>query len=82
MGFILRNRMDQGEIAMKGFFTFLSAPEMDPHHQMQLSVILRILVGEGFNPLQRCSRLILKPQPTGLNISLFSVLSRILIIIN
>ena len=26
-------------MAMKGYFTFLKAPGLEPHHQMQLSVI-------------------------------------------
>ena len=51
---------------MKGYFTFSKASGLEPHHQMQFSVISRILVGESLTPLQRYSRYILQPQSTGL----------------
>ena len=36
-------RVNLGVIAIKGYSTFPRAPEIEPHHQVQFSVILRTL---------------------------------------
>ena len=41
----LQFRMDLGLMVMKGWSTFLKAPELKPHHQMQFSVISWKFVG-------------------------------------
>ena len=38
---------------MKGHSTFFKAPELEPYHQMQFSVISRTLAGAGVLPLSR-----------------------------
>ena len=35
-------------MVIKGHSTFIKAPGLEPHHQMQFSVILRILIGAGY----------------------------------
>ena len=63
-------RMDLGAIVMKRYYTFLKgSPLLEPHYQI-FCVKSRTLVGRSFTPLQRCSRCILQPQATGLNIIL------------
>ena len=49
-----RIRVDFG---MKGDSTFLRAPGLVPHHQMQFSIISRTLIEcvEDLTPLQKCS---------------------------
>ena len=47
-----------------GYSTFPKAPRLESHHQMQFSIKSMTVVG-GIR-LQRCSRCILLPQPTGL----------------
>ena len=52
---------------MKGYSTFLRAPELELHHQMQFSVIPMTLVDEGdrvLYPLQKYSQCILQSQLT------------------
>ena len=39
----LQVRVDLGVMAMKGYSTFPRSPKLEPHHQMQFSVISRIL---------------------------------------
>ena len=40
-------------MAMKEYVTLLKAPELEPHHQMQFSVILRKLLWSGWLSLCR-----------------------------
>ena len=40
-------RVDLGIMVMKRYFTLLKSSELEPHHQMQLNVILRALLFEG-----------------------------------
>ena len=49
------------------YSTFPKAPRLEPSHQMQFSAIPRILIWRGslFLSLQRYSRCILQPEPTG-----------------
>ena len=62
----LQARVDLGVMAMKGCSTFLKATEsLEPHHQIAYCHILDTRWGGGLTPLQRCSRCILQPQPTG-----------------
>ena len=51
---------------MNGYSTFLKTPELEPHHQRVLGHMPDTRWGGGLTPLQRCSRRILQPQPTGL----------------
>ena len=55
-------RMDQGVIVMKGYSTFPKAPGLEPHHRVYP---WHSLLGRSY-PLQRYSRHILQPSPTGL----------------
>ena len=61
-----RARMDLGAMAMKGYSVFPKAPALlEPHHQIAYCHIQDTRCGEGLTPLQRNSRCILQPQPTG-----------------
>ena len=61
-----RARMDPRVVAMKGCSTFPKAPaSLEPHHQIVLSHIPGHSLCGGITPLQRYSRCILEPQPTG-----------------
>ena len=42
-------RVDLGVMTIKGFFTLLKDPGLEPHHQMQFNVIPRIPVTAGFH---------------------------------
>ena len=55
--------MELGIKLLKEYFTFLKAPVLEPHHQMQFSIIVRILVG-CLSPLQTCSWRNRQPQLT------------------
>ena len=56
----LRVRMDQGVVAIKGYFAFPYAPALlKTHYQMVYHEV------GGLTPLQRCSRCILQLQLTG-----------------
>ena len=49
----LQAKVNMGIIAMKRHSIFLRAPELDPYHQIQLHIILRIIFfGEGLIPMQ------------------------------
>ena len=52
-------------MAKKDYFIFSKALEVEPHNQMQFSIILKTLIGGGLTSLQRCSRCRLLLQPTG-----------------
>ena len=41
-----------GVMAMKGFFTLSRSPELEPHHQMQFSVIPKTSLFGRLAPLQ------------------------------
>ena len=70
----LRARVDLGAMAIKGYSAFPKAPALlEPHHQI-FSVIIRTLMGGDLTPLQRSSRCILQPQPTGQLMTRYSLL--------
>ena len=60
-------RVDLGAMAMKEYFAFPKAPTFqEPHHQIVYCHIQNIRCGVGgLATLQRKSRCILQPQPTG-----------------
>ena len=61
----LRARVDLGAMAMKRYSAFPKAPALlEPHHQIVKCHIQDTRWG-GHTPLQRSSRCILQPQPTG-----------------
>ena len=58
-------RVDLGTMAMKELSAFTKARAIvEPHHQIVLCH-KQDTRWKGFTPLQRCSRCILQPQPTG-----------------
>ena len=60
-----RVSVDLGAMAMKGYSAFPKAPALlEPHYQTVLCHIQDTRWG-GLTLLQRCSRCILQPQPTG-----------------
>ena len=61
-----RARVDLETMAMKGCSVFPKAPALlEPHHQIVSCHIRTLVWAEAFTLLQRCSRCILQPQPTG-----------------
>ena len=52
-------RVDLGVMAMKVYSTYLRAPELEPHHQMQFSVIPRTLTEHCLTWGLLCVKLIL-----------------------
>ena len=60
----LRARVDQGAMAMKGYFAFPKALTLlEPHNQVAKCHIRGThWVGVGLTPLQRCNLCIVKPQ--------------------
>ena len=45
--YLFQVRVDWGVMAMKGYYTFSKALGLEPHHQMQFSVMPRqILIGD------------------------------------
>ena len=61
----LRARVDRVAMARKGYSAFPKAPALlEPHDQIVLCHIQDTRWG-GLTPLQRSSRCILQPQPTG-----------------
>ena len=61
-----RVRVDLGAEAMQQYFTFIKAPILLQSHIRLFSVITGHPLGGGLISLQRWSRCILQPQPTGL----------------
>ena len=41
-------------MTMKGYLTFPKAPGVEPHHQMQFSVISMTLIGEAYPSAELC----------------------------
>ena len=61
-----RSRVDAGAMVTKVCSAFPKAPaSLEPHHQIVKCHIQDTRWGGGLTPLQRCSRCILLPQPTG-----------------
>ena len=59
-------KVDLGAMAMKGCSAFTKAPaSLEPQHQIISCHIQDTHWWWGLTPLQRCSRCILQPQPTG-----------------
>ena len=46
----IKNEVDLEVMAIKEYSTFSKAPELEPHHQMQLTVIFSTLVSGFFYP--------------------------------
>ena len=60
---------------MKRYCTFLKTPGLEPHYQMQYSIIIRTFVRVGFTSLQRSS-LHIQPSRLGLQNTTTSSLQR------
>ena len=58
---LLQVKVDLGIIAMKGYFTFLKASELEPYHQMVQYHIQDNCWEESLTSLQRCNWHILQP---------------------
>ena len=57
----LRAKVELGVMAIKGYYTSSESPELNPHHQMQSSVMPSTFFGVGITLHDRYCRCILQP---------------------